>query len=38
MYKVFMGYFSNFDVVFVDDILVYSRIEEEHEEHLTLEL
>jgi hypothetical protein len=33
MNKVFMGYFDKFVVVFIDDILVYSRREEEHEEH-----
>jgi hypothetical protein len=38
MNKVFMEYVDNFFVVFIDDILVYSRSEEEHEEHLRLVL
>jgi hypothetical protein len=36
MNKVFMEYLDKFDVVFIDDILIYSRSEEEHEEHLRL--
>jgi hypothetical protein len=36
MNKVFMEYLDKFIVVFIDDILVYSRSEEEHEEHLRL--
>jgi hypothetical protein len=32
--KVFMEYLDKFMVVFIDDILVYSRNEEEHEGHL----
>jgi hypothetical protein len=38
MNKVFMEYLDKFVVVFIDDILVYSRREEEHEEHLRLAL
>jgi hypothetical protein len=38
MNKVFMEYLNKFVVVFIDDILVYSRSEEEHEEHLRLAL
>jgi hypothetical protein len=38
MNKVFMEYLDKFVVVFIDDILVYSRSEEEHEEHLRLVL
>jgi hypothetical protein len=38
MNKVFMEYLDKFIVVFIDDILVYSRSEEEHEEHLRLAL
>jgi hypothetical protein len=38
MNKVFMVYLDKFVVVFIDDILVYSRSEEEHEEHLRLVL
>jgi hypothetical protein len=34
MNKVFMEYLDKFVVVFIDDILVYSRNEKEHEEHL----
>jgi hypothetical protein len=34
--KVFMEYLDKFIVVFIDDILVYSRNEEEHEQHLRL--
>jgi hypothetical protein len=36
--KVFMEYLDMFVVVFIDVILVYSRCEEEHEEHLHLAL
>jgi hypothetical protein len=36
--KVFMEYLDKFMVVFIDDILVYSRNEEEHEKHLRLVL
>jgi hypothetical protein len=38
MNKVFMEYLDKFVVVFIDDILVYSRGEEGHEEHLRLAL
>jgi hypothetical protein len=38
MNKVFMEYLDKFVVVFINDILVYSRSEEEHEEHLCLAL
>jgi hypothetical protein len=38
MNKVFMEYVDKFVVVFIDDILVFSQNEEEHEEHLTLVL
>jgi hypothetical protein len=31
-------YLDKFVLVFIDDILVYSRSEEEHEEHLRLAL
>jgi hypothetical protein len=34
MNKVFMEYLDKFVVVFIDDILVFSQNEEEHEEHL----
>jgi hypothetical protein len=38
MNKVFMEYLDKFVVVFIDAILVYSRSEEEHKEHLRLAL
>jgi hypothetical protein len=38
MNKVFMEYLDKFVVVFIDNILVYSRNEEEHEGHLRLVL
>ena len=38
MNKVFMEYLDKFVMVFIDDILVYSKNEEEHEEHLRLVL
>jgi hypothetical protein len=38
MNKVFMEHLDKFIVVFMDDILVYSKMEEEHEEHLRLVL
>jgi len=38
MNKVFMEYLDKFMVVFIDDILVFSKNEEEHEEHLRLVL
>ena len=38
MHKVFQLYLDQFVVVFVDDILVYSKTEEEHEDHLRIVL
>jgi hypothetical protein len=38
MNKVFMEYLDKFVVVFINDILVYWRSEEEHEDHLRLVL
>jgi hypothetical protein len=38
MNKVFMEYLDKFVVVFIDEILVYSRNEEAHEGHLRLVL
>jgi hypothetical protein len=34
MNNVFMDYLDKFMVVFIDDILIYSQNEQEHEEHL----
>jgi hypothetical protein len=36
--KVFMEYLDRFVVVFIDDILIYSKSESDHEEHLRLVL
>jgi len=36
--SVFMDYLDKFVVVFIDDILIYSKTEAEHEEHLRLVL
>jgi hypothetical protein len=38
MNKVFMQYLDKFVVVFIDDILVFSKNKEEHAEHLRLVL
>ena len=34
LHRVFQPYLDRFFVVFVDDILIYSQSEEEHEDHL----
>src|SRR5436190_4257868 len=38
MHRIFHPYLDQFVVVFVDDILIYSRSEREHEEHLRIVL
>jgi hypothetical protein len=38
MNKVFMKYLDKFVVVFIDDILIFSKTEEEHEKHLRMVL
>jgi hypothetical protein len=38
MNKVFMEYLDKFVVVFIDDILIFSKTKEEHEKHLRLVL
>ena len=38
MNKVFIKFLDKFIIVFIDDILVYSKNEEEHKEHLRLVL
>jgi hypothetical protein len=38
MNKVFMEYLDKFVVLFIDDILIFSKIEEEHEKHLRMVL
>ena len=38
MHWVFQPYLDEFVVVFIDDILIYSKFEEEHEGHLRIVL
>ena len=38
MHRVFQPYLDQFAVVFVDDILIYSQFEREHEDHLGIVL
>ena len=38
MHRVFRLYLDQFVIVFIDDILIYSRTPEEHEHHLTIML
>ena len=38
MNRVFRPYLDQFVVVFIDDILVYSRDEQEHDQHLKIVL
>ena len=38
MNRIFIEYLNRFVVVFIDDILIYSKTREEHEEHLRLAL
>jgi hypothetical protein len=38
MNKVFIEYLDKFVVVFIDDIIIFSKMEEEHEKHLRLVL
>ena len=38
MHRGFQPYLDQFIVVFVDDILIYSKSEEEHEDHLRVVL
>jgi hypothetical protein len=35
---VFSKYLDKFVIVFLDEILIYSKIEEEHEHHLSMVL
>jgi hypothetical protein len=36
--NIFIQYLDKFVVVFIDDIMVYSKTEEEHDEHLRIVL
>ena len=36
MNRVFKPYLDSFEIVFIDDILIYSKNEAEHEEHLRI--
>ena len=38
MHRVFQPYLDRFVVVFVEDILIYSKLEEEHEDNLRIVL
>ena len=38
MHRVFQPYLDRFVVVLVDDILIYSKLEDEHEDHLRIVL
>ncbi|PKA54895.1 RNA-directed DNA polymerase like [Apostasia shenzhenica] len=38
MNRIFQSYLDKFIIVFIDDILIYSSSEEEHEEHLKIAL
>ena len=38
MNKVFHGYLDKFVTIFIDDILIYSKMEEEHVENLRVVL
>ena len=38
MHRVFQPYLDQFVVVFIDDILIYSKSKEEHEDHLRIVL
>jgi hypothetical protein len=38
MNGIFINYLDKFVIVFLDDILIYSKSEEEHEHHLRLVL
>ena len=38
MNRVFQPYLDQFVVIFIDDILVYSRSQENHEKHLRIVL
>jgi hypothetical protein len=38
MSGVFRDYLDKFVIVFLDDILIYSKTEEEHEQHFKMEL
>ena len=38
MNSIFMDYLDKFVVIYIDDILIYSKTNEEHEEHLRLVL